>query len=283
MADEIESGDVVEDVTESIVDDAGLDEPSTLEPEVSTSEPEAGLSEALLGRAQGYGLSADDLTGLDDTRAERLFGAMDRRIMGPGGGNQATGYGEAYPGARSPEPGAPMPGHYEALKVEYGDELDESVRTPVQSVVEHLNGQLKQMHAFRQEVQQELQAMNVLREFSSFDQFVDGLGDDWKSSYGTGKTMEMDPQSADFQKRLEVFNGARSLMADAQRRGGRMSVADALKRSHHAVHWDRIAEHASEKLNGRIAQRRKGLSEPPVKGKSPAMSPREEAVNAWTK
>lgn len=284
MADEIESREaVIEDVAEPIVDDAGVDEPSTSESEVSTPEPASGLNEALLGRAQGYGLSADDLTGLDDARVERLFGAMDRRIMQPGGGTQATGYGEQYPGARSPEPGAPMPGQYEALKIEYGDELDESVRAPVQSVVEHLNGQLKQMHAFRQEVQQELQAMNVLREFSGFDRFIHGLGEEWVAEYGTGPTMEMDPQSKEFQTRMQVFNGGRSLESDAMRMRQRISKKDSQMRSHHGVHWDRIAEKEAAKLNGKIAQRRKGFSEPPVRGKTPAMSPRDEAIAAWNK
>lgn len=275
MADEIESRDAVEDVTEPIVDDVSADDPSTLEPEVGSPEPEAGLSEALIGRAQDYGLSSDDLTGLDETKLERMFSAIDRRIMQPA--TQPADYRLQAPGAAP----TTMPEQYEALKVEYGDDLDDSVRTPFQSVVDHMNGQLKQAHAFRQHVQKELQAMNVLREFSSFDQFVRGLGDDWKNSYGSGATMEMDPQSGDFQKRLEVFHGARSLMADAQRRGQRMSVSDALTRSHHAVHWDRIAEHTSERLNGKIERRRKGFSEPAVKGKAPAMSPREEAENAW--
>jgi hypothetical protein len=91
----------------------------------------------------------------------------------------------------------------------------------------------------------------------------------------------MDPQSSAFQKRLEVFQGAKSLQADAQRQRRRMSVSDALKRSHHAVHWDRIAEHERKKLNGKITQRQKGSAERPVKGKQPAMSPREEAIEAW--
>ena len=125
--------------------------------------------------------------------------------------------------------------------------------------------------------------MNVLREFSDFDRFVTGLGSEWNAEYGGGTTMEMDPQSANFQKRLEVFQGARSLMSDAQRRGQRMSNSDALTRSHRAVHWDRIAEHERNKLDGKIDRRRKGFSERPVKGKAPAMSPRDEAIAAWTK
>lgn len=288
MTDElnpVEPVQVADDVAEPIVDDVTPMEPSTdyPEPEADSPQPEAALSEAMIGRAGAYGLSAEHLTGLDDSQVERLFGAMDRRTMRPEAGPVNAGYGQQVPRAVSPQSVAAMTEQYEALNVEYGDDLDESVRAPFKSVVDHMNGQLKQIHEFRHEMLQELQAMNVLREFAGFDQFIGGLGDEWNGPYGTGSTLDLDPQGAEFQKRLEVFHGARSLMADAQRRGQRMAVKDAQKRSHHAVHYDRIAGQNTEQLNGKIARRRKGFSEKPVKGKTAAMSPHEEAVAAWTK
>jgi hypothetical protein len=151
----------------------------------------------------------------------------------------------------------------------------------MKTVVEQLNGKLKEVYDFRRQAQEELQAMNVLREFSDFDRFLSGLGEDWVSDYGTGATVDMDPQSNEFRKRLEVFNGAKSMQADAQRRRQRMSVSNALTRSHRAVHWDRIAEQERKKLDGKIDRRQKAFVERPTKGKSPAMSPREEAIEAW--
>ena len=294
MADDTATSEVTTEIEATA--DAGLqasdDQATTTEaqipePEVSSSESEApAISDGMFGRAKDYGLSQDDVSGFDDARLDRMFSAIDRRIMGsqvPAG--QATGYS---PEARSPEPVASAPAAsapvaYSPLKLDFGDDLDESVVGPFKSVIEHMNGQLKSIHESRLQVQQELQAMNVLREFSDFDRFVTGLGSEWNAEYGGGTTMEMDPQSANFQKRLEVFQGARSLMSDAQRRGQRMSNSDALTRSHRAVHWDRIAEHERNKLDGKIDRRRKGFSERPVKGKAPAMSPRDEAIAAWTK
>ena len=236
------------------------------------------ISEAMIGRAKDYGLSSDDLTGMNEERLGRMFSAIDRRIMQPQSVQGPTG--PAMPSA-VPTPVTAMPEQYAPLKLEFGDDLDESVVKPFQSVVDHLNGQLKEVHAFRQEARNELQAMNLLREFSDFDRFVTGLGDDWTADYGTGPTIDMDPQSAEFQKRMQVFHGARTLQSDALQRRQRISVNDSRMRSHHGIHWDRIAEHERNKLDGKIDRRRKGFSERPVKGKAPAMSPREEAIRAW--
>ncbi len=275
---DVEPRDVADEVLEPVVDEPTGDPragtPGADAPVEDTIVDEPAISDALLGRAKDYGLSASDLEGFDDTRLERMFSTIDRRLMQP---QSPTGPAAAA----GPVPVAPGMGEYTPLKVEFGDELDESLITPINTVVEHLNGQLKEVHAFRQQAQSELRAMNVLREFSEFDRFVSGLGEDWAPEYGSGVTVEMDPASSEFQKRLDVFNGAKSLRADAHRRRQRMSMSNALTRSHRATHWDRVAEHERKKLDGKIERRRKGSAERPVKGKQPAMSPRDEAIEAW--
>jgi hypothetical protein len=277
----------VDDVQDSPVDDAvepsaePVDEPAG-EPAGDVVEPAApAISDALMERAKAYGLSGADFDGLDDARVERMFTAIDRRVMRPQTQPQVPGLpgapAPALPGAPAP---SPVPGAYAPLKIEFGDELDESLVGPIKTVVEHLNTQVQQIHAFRQQVQSELQAMNVLREFGEFDRFVTGLGEEWAPDYGVGATMDMDPQSSEFQKRLEVFHGARNLRTDATRRRQQLSGPNALTRSHRVTHWDRIAEQERNKINGKVAQRRRGAGERPVKGKQPAMSPREAAIEA---
>ncbi len=275
---------IADDTVEPEVSEPAGAEPAGAEPagEVAGDEPAPaavpGISESLIGRAKDYGLSASDLEGFDEPRLERMFTTIDRRLMQPQPQQPPTGPAPVGPAGPLPAPGM---GEYTPLKVEFGDELDESLIRPINTVVEHLNGQLKEVHAFRQQAQSELRAMNVLREFSEFDRFVSGLGEDWAPEYGSGVTVEMDPASSEFQKRLDVFNGAKSLLADAHRRRQRMSMSNALTRSHRATHWDRVAEHERKKLDGKIERRRKGSAERPVKGKQPAMSPRDEAIEAW--
>ncbi|KKN54702.1 hypothetical protein LCGC14_0589710 [marine sediment metagenome] len=278
VADDVQepAGDVVEPSDVQVVD-----EPASESVPAADEPSGAAISEAILGRAKDYGLSPADLEGFDGPRLERMFSTIDRRIMQPPAGQVQP----QVPGAPAPvTPGmAPgvVPGDYTPLKIEFSDELDDSLVGPIKTVVEHLNGQLQEVHAFRRQAQEELRAMNVLREFNDFDGFLTKLGEDWAKDYGVGATVDMDPQSSEFQKRLEVFHGAKSLQADAQRRRQRMSVSTALTRSHHAVHWDRIAEMERTKLDGKIDRRRRGSAERPVKGKQPAMSPREEAIEAW--
>lgn len=254
---------------------------------VDTHESEvSSISEALLGRARDYGLSGDDLAGLDGGKLDRMFTAIDRRTMGQNAQSQNVQGPMSNVQGQMPGPSTfdfqpSTSDQYSPLKIDFGEDLDESVVKPFQSVVDHLNDQLKGIHGYRQQVREELQALNVLREFSDFDRFVSGLGDDWSSDYGNGATMDLDPQGDNFRKRLEVFHGAKSLMASAASRGQRMGVSDALTRSHRAVHWDRIAEHEHKKLDGKIDRRRKGFSERPTKGKTPAMSPRDAAIEVW--
>lgn len=286
MADDIEAREPADDVQPLTAEEPQEPDSPQVPDETAeeTSEPHGpGISEALVGRAEGYGLAQADLEGLDADRLERMFSAIDRRIMQP----QAETMPAAAPGMPQLAPTAAATTvptgdvQYAPLKLEIGDDLDESVVKPFQSVVDHLNTQLKDIHAFRQQAQMEMQAMNVLREFSDFDRFISGLGDEWTKDYGSDLTMDMDPQGVEFKKRLEVFHGARSLQADAARRRQRMSTSDALMRSHRAVHWDRIAGQERRKLDGKIDRRRRGAGERPVKGKQPAMSPRDEAIEAW--
>lgn len=272
---DVEPREVADEVLEPVVDEPPGDQPADAPADAPVVD-EPGISEALIGRAKDYGLSQDDIEGLDAPRLDRMFSTIDRRIMQPAAQPAAAPVAPVAPAAQPP-----MPGQYAPLDIQFGDDLDESVVGPIKTVVEHINGKLGEMYAFRQQAQQELRAMNVLREFSEFDRFLVVLGDDWAPDYGVGATVDMNAQSGEFQKRLEVFNGAKNLLADARQRRQQMSLSDALTRSHHAVHWDRIADHERKKLDGKIDRRRRGSAERPVKGKQPAMSPRDEAIEAW--
>ncbi|MEE9597966.1 MAG: hypothetical protein V3V96_14430 [Acidiferrobacterales bacterium] len=266
---------VVEEVEESPPADVAVEaEPlSPVEPEPAADDTLAGgISEATMARAKGYGLSQDDLQGFDDARLERMFAGIDRRIMQPQVGQVPTG----------PVAGAPAQARdYQPLKIDFGDDLDESVTKPLKTLLDHLNTSLGDVHSFRQQAASELRAMNLLRELTDFDRFVAGLGEEWTSVYGTGSTIQMDPQSNEFQTRLEVFHGAKGLVTNAATRRQRLGISASQLQSHSAKHWDRIAEMERNKLNGKIDQRRRGSVERPTKGKQPSLSPRDQAIERW--
>lgn len=282
--------DVIEDVEvgtgENALSVGDVETEITAVPE-SVSEGDSpsapGLSDAIMQRAKGYDLSSDDLEGLDETRLERMFSAIDRRIMQP----QPQPQPGVAPAVEAGAPAAPVGREgFLPLKIDFGDDLDESVSKPIQAVIDHLNTGAKEMHMFRSAIQQELQALNMLREFSEFDRFLTGLGDDWHDIYGNGATVDLDPQSKEMATRLGVFDGAKRMLADARRRPGQaMNVSGSHLGSHRATHWDRIAGHERKKLNGELERRKKGLTErvAPGTSKTPAMSPRDEAIAVWNK
>lgn len=250
---------------------AGPEDETSADAEVAAAPA---ISDALIGRARDYGLSQNDLEGLDDPRLETIFAAIDRGRMAPA--PTAPPVDQIVP--RNTPTAASI---YAPLKLELGDDLDESVMKPFQSVAQHVNDQMKEMHSFRDEVRQELQALNLLREVTDFDGFISSLGEEWNPDYGVGSFLEMDQSSREFKKRMDVYNGARSLITDAAQRRQPMSLANAHLRSHRAVNWDRIAEIERNKINGKVAKRRQGFSERPTRAKPSALSPRDEAVRAF--
>lgn len=270
-----------DEIADELQDPTGLNEPLDDQPpvdEIPDEEPVGDesaaaprISPAIVERARQYGLSESDLQGFDDARAGSIFAAIDRARMRP----------EAR-GAEAPASEQPAPaGGYVPLKVEYGDDLDESLVKPVQAVVDHVNGTMQQLQDFRQEIAREVRALNVLREFGEFDRFVSGLGEDWASVYGTGATADMDAQSPELKKRLEVFQGAKALMGDAARRGSRLGLSDAHLRSHRSIHWERIVEQERSKTDKKVEQRRRTSGERPVKGKTAVRSVRDNAIAAF--
>jgi hypothetical protein len=267
----------VEDVTEPTdaeVVDAVEDQDVGGQP-IEDSAP-AAFSPQTIGRARDYGLSESDLEGMDSAKVERMFSAIDRRIMRPQ---------EPVSGAQPPAPQAgprgPVTGQYVPLKLEHNDDVDESVTKHVQTVVDHVNESMQGLHTFRQQMMEEVQAINTLRELGDFDRFVGGLGDEWTSVYGSGATVDMDPQSAEFRARMDVFQGAKTLRDDATRRRQPLALADAHLRSHRGVNWDRIEEHSRASRDDKVKKRRNASAERPTRGKTAAMSPKEEAIAAW--
>lgn len=255
--------------------DANIDGDQFQATDTEAEAIESPLDNALVERAKGYGM--DDLEGFDAPRLEKMFASIDRRLMQPQ--QQQMQYQQP----QQVQPQAVMPTEYTPLKLEFGEDIDESLVAPLQGVVEQLNNQLGDVHKFRQQVNQEFQTLNLLREFNQFDSFINALGDEWHSDYGQGATLEMDPKSPEFLKRLDVFTGSQNMSRTAAQRGQSLNRGESWKRSHHAVNWDKIAEKANAKVTGKVESRQRSFGERPTKGKSPAMSPRDEAMAEWAK
>lgn len=286
MAEDIEvtEGTEVTETTEAV--DSGIQTtvdnswqveqtPDALEQESVPAETQ-GPDQVMIDRANGYGLTAEDIEGFDSAKLDKMFSGIDRRLMQPQQQQQPQPQQRA-----TPQP--VMPTAYEPLKLEFGEDIDESLSGPFKGFMEQMNGQFENMHKFRQEVTREFENRDMKRDFNQFDTYVNGLGDEWGSVYGKGNTLDMDPNSAEFKKRIEVFAGAQSLSRDAISRAQRLSTNDSWTRSHHAVNWDKVAEMERAKIGGKVEARQRSFGERPSKGKTPAMSPRDQALEAWNR
>jgi len=218
-----------------------------------------GLAESTLERASQYGLSDSDLKGLNDDAAASVMAAIDRGLM-----SQRPEPVQNVPAAQQQDTaqvGASF--GFEPLKIELGEDLDESVTKPIQSIVESVNGRLKQVTEFQANLVKELQAMETIRQLSEFDGFIAGLGDDFKAEYGSGSTLDMDPNSQAFKDRMEVFYGAQSIFENMARRGQKMTMADARRRAHGGKFFNKIRDIEKRSVMSEIDRRRASSSERP--------------------
>lgn len=264
-----ESDELVEEesVDSELEPDLGVEDDST-EPVDEGPPP---IDAALLERGKRFGLNAEDFDGLSQEKMDKIFTTLDR-------GYQQEPEFTATPSKSITQQETPQ---YEPHKMEFDSELvDESYTKPLMAQHEHMNKQFKEMHDFRQQVISEVNAMGILMEMQQVDHFITSLGDEWTDSYGAGATVNMDPQSATFKDRLAVYRSAKRMMTDEQR-NGHLPLPEALKRSHRSKFTEKIIERESKKRTGKSAKRRTQMSDRPAKGKSPTLSPEEEAVAAF--
>lgn len=229
---------------------------------------------ALVQRSERIGLSAKDLEELGGDRVSSILAAVDRHIMNPPKETEMPS--QAQPETKTPE----APAGYEPLKIEFEEDVDESVQKGIRTPMETLDKKLGEMHKRFDQFQQEVAAIHFMNDLSMFDRMIDGLGEDWKEHYGEGPTMELDPQSDTFKRRMSAFVGGRRLAADHRRSGLKMSDSQAWKRAHESANIDRLRELERKRLESDLKNRQKSFGERPASGRAQQLSPFDAAVAA---
>lgn len=277
-ATEVDPQDSVDDVATESPDAAEISGDLHTDNDVETDAAEVAesskptISDATLGRADAYGIPRAELEGLSDAQASRLFATIDRRTM-------------QSPAAQQPQAQQPQqtetPQGYVPYEPEFPEELDEALVGVLKGFTKHVNDHLAGLDGRTQDVIGAIQSQDMVREIEGFDRFIADLGEDWEGEYGKGPTLDMDPNSSEYRTRMEVLFGSRNLRTDAQRRRSPITAKAAHKRAHGGMHYDKIAEREREKLNGKLAKRRRGASERPARGKTGTLSPHDHAVEQW--
>jgi hypothetical protein len=264
---------------------AGPDETVTVdegtEPETQT------FSDATLAMAQSYGLDADSLSGLDDAGAQRLFSGIDQRMMGrqpmyqPGNGQpvqQQQQMQQQQQQVQQPATQVPV--------FELGDlsEFEEPIANQFKAVGDYVNKTVGGMTQHLQAANQQIADMTTMMELSAFDSFVGSLGDEWTKDLGKGATLDLDPNSLQYQKRVELFQQGKTLGAThAQMFGKHLPPAEAWKRAWSGQYADRIGNQSRKQLSKDLKKRQALITERPQRGEGPATSPREAAEAAFRK
>jgi hypothetical protein len=259
---------VVDDDDGEQVEDSGAVE----SPEMETPE----LSTEMIQRAKEFNMTEETARGLGAETLAGMFAGIDRRIMNP--------QQQAQHPVQQQQQQAPMPTEFVPLKIEFSEDVDESLTAPFNSFMEQVNQRLAEGHTFRQETVQKQKRDVVRGQLSEMDTYLSDLGPEWESVYGKTATLQHQDMNDPFAlKRLEIWGGAARAFSDAARAGHPISKAESFKRAHHSVNWDKIAEKTREKMNGQVADRQKSFGNRSTgKGTSPPkkLTTHEKAIVA---
>lgn len=262
----------------------GADEPSgTVETEENSEVVDDGAHDEvdhgeeipanLVREAEQLGFSQEDIQSFGDAAGlERALVVFNRQLAARGRPDE--------PGTQEPE----KEPQKETPKLELPEinleEVDPEIAKYIEGqskVIQDLYGQVQGLSGLQEQVQT-LHAQEQQRQIeaftSTFDGFIDNLGDSWDDVFGKKAG---DPDKA----RADLMNEVSVLAAGYEATGREMPTADDLiNRALRSLHGDRFQNLARKELNGKLKQRaRQGIARPSNR-KATDMTPEDRAARA---
>ena len=117
-------------------------------------------------------------------------------------------------------------------------------------------------------------------EFDEFDQFVDGLGEEWAGVLGKGPRYGLDPASEHTANRLKVITQARQL---AGLYGGRVPRKQLFKRALASEFMDKVKQVARKEISTKVGTREKQRTHRPTSRQPAPPAPGKKAATTFVK
>ena len=248
-------------------------EPQEPEPEPKAPEPvKAKLSDDILKEAQGYGIDAADLDGMDDVSARKHMISVDKTlakigakalmttpIQEPGQQPQQQQTPLAPQQAAQPtQPQQPVP--FEAYKLKLKkEEYDEMVVAELEGMSSHYQAQIDQLRSAITPLYQSEESRQIQQVVSAFDNEFAAMGPEWKDVLGEGPTFGMPKDSPQRKLRERIMPTAKSILESLQRSTGNLNPVtfDALvRRAINAEAGDKVVEIERKRLAKAIGPRK---------------------------
>jgi hypothetical protein len=272
-------------------DDAGAAPPA---------EPEApAVDETLIRQAELYGYSRDEALNEDPNSLRRMLTAFDRKSAMEIRQRQQQEQANKPPEKvetkieAKPEPTAPANFEKYSLKDLDSDHgFDETTISMLNGMNDHyaqmvgaLKAELSQLAALKgvvdplqqqfQSIQARHQADENARFVRDMDKFFDGLGDEFKDTFGKGAMEQIAAGSTAFKERSRLVDEMTTLMLADQSRGRVSSEDDYRLRALRVLHADKFESRA--KLSKEVNDRRSQAIARPTGRQSPPRSNEDRA------
>ena len=309
QSDEVRAPEPAESAEEPAPISASSESTETAEAEPSEPTEQVEFDpDFLKGVSDTYGLSEDDAKAFGTREnLNRAMSVIDRELSAIG--RQLRGV--AQPTHTQPAPSqesaaaqssttaaAPALSKFE-LKLD-ADAFDPDTLKALQAMNEHYHGQVEQLHSeLLKERQQVASTHQQLETFTSQQQlaeaarveqdmeaFFNGLGDEWKDTFGKGHYRELFAVNPTVvQNRAKLFEEMENIRAGEEARGRRASsLSELQQRALRAAFGDQLKTHARKEVAAKVQERQsQQIARPSGRNKAPASAEQVADANLQEK
>jgi hypothetical protein len=167
----------------------------------------------------------------------------------------------------------------------FDPELKTKLNSQLNKLNEHYGQKTKKLSETVDQLRSELRERDLFQAEQQFEQYINGLGDEWEDVFGKGNGRSMDRSSTAFKNRGKFWDKLSAVVATHQRDGTMPEESDALfKEALHSAFGDQVEKVATKKVSKKLRDRQGRFTNRPTQRKSKSHSDEaaaEEFVRGW--
>lgn len=213
----------------------------------------------MIAKAEAVGLSKEEAEGFGD-KLPSVLDLIDRKAMAERRSQPET---PAQPKPKIEEATTEKKSKFDLDKLFPADEFGEEFRNGVKVMNEQYESVIQEMSAKYDQLFSYVAVENDRKTLERYDGYVSSLGEDWKSAFGSGASLDLDPKSDAYKNRDRLFKAAEDLAAVYSQRGQHLTENELLEKARR-MEFGKIEQEISEsKLAKKVQQRSKSFTSRP--------------------
>ncbi len=257
---------------------------------VTVPESPEPLDPQYVSRARMFNMTEEDLRTVPRETVERMIAGADKALIDAFSRDQAAVQAPiTTPGISPVVAPAVAPADFSFDKFDVNFDPDEEVAEPItrgmKAMQEHSVKQFEKLHQHYDAKFKAVEAFNAntqhQQDYAILDRYIEGLGKEWRGVFGKGATLDMDPRSQEYLKRLDLRTAAVGTMEVNKRLTGRpLPHAEALPRALNSMFYEKASTIEREKADAKRKELQNSAAVRPRSGTTglPAGSIRQRAT-----